>query len=69
MAYINRIAKARLDSISSGKLIKLKEGLYRQLKDREWLFHRTENNWVFLVHKEGAHGVVVRIDDIEWSEC
>jgi hypothetical protein len=69
MAYINRIAKARLDSISSGKLIKLKQGLYRQLKDREWLYHRTENNWVFLVHKEGAYGVVVKIEDIEWGEC
>jgi len=69
MAHIDRVAKARLDSVSSGKLLKLKDGLYRQLREREWLFHRTENNWVFLIHKEGAYGVVVRIDDIEWSEC
>lgn len=69
MVHIDRAAKARLKSLSSGKLLKLKEGLSRQLKEREWLFNRTENNLVFLIHKEGAYGVVVRIEDIEWSEC
>jgi hypothetical protein len=69
MAHIDPGAKARLDSVSSGRLLRLRDGLYRQLKEREWIFNRTENNWVFLVHKEGAYGVVVRIEDIEWSEC
>jgi len=69
MAHIDRATKARLGSVSSGKLLKLRDGLYRQLKEREWIFNRTENNWVFLIHKEGAYGVVVRIEDIEWSEC
>jgi hypothetical protein len=68
MAHIDRVAKARLDSVSSGKLLKLKDGLYRQLKEREWIFNRTENNLVFLIHKEGAYGVVVRNDDIDWNE-
>jgi hypothetical protein len=69
MHPINSIAKARLNSVSSGKLLKLREGLYRQLKDREWIFNRTENDLIFLVNKDGAYGVVVRIEDIEWSEC
>jgi hypothetical protein len=69
MAPINRVSKARLESVASGKCLRLRDGLYKQLKEREWLFHRTENNWVFLVHKEGAYGVVVRLEDIDWSEC
>jgi hypothetical protein len=69
MAQIDRITKARLDSVSSGKLLKLKEGLYRQLREREWIFNRTENNWVFLIHKAGAYGVVVQMEDIDWPEC
>jgi hypothetical protein len=35
MAFIDRVAKARLDSVSSGKVLKLRDGLYKQLKDRE----------------------------------
>ena len=69
MVHIGRVAKSRLNSVSSGKLLKLKDGLYRQLKEREWIFNRTENNLIFLIHKDGAYGVVVRIEDIDWSEC
>jgi hypothetical protein len=68
MAHANRLARSRLDSVSSGKLLKLKNGLYRQLKEREWIFNRTENNLVFLIHKEGVYGVVVRNEDIDWSQ-
>jgi hypothetical protein len=68
MTHIDSVAKARLDSVSSGKVLKLKEGLYKQLREREWIFNRTENNLIFLIHKDGAYGVVVRIEDIEWSE-
>ena len=68
MDNIDSVAKSRLNSVSSGKLLKLKDGLYRQLKEREWVFNRTENNLIFLIHKDGAYGVVVRIEDIEWNE-
>ena len=68
MAHIDSVAKARLKSLSSGNLIKLKDGLYRQLKERQWIFNRTENNLVFLINKEGAYGVVVRNEDIDWNE-
>lgn len=69
MAHIDGVAKARLKSLSSGKVLTLKEGLYRQLKEREWIFNRTENNLIFLIHKDGAYGVVVRNEDIDWNEC
>ncbi len=68
MHSINSVARSKLSSVSSGKVLKLKEGLYRQLKEREWIFNRTEDNLVFLIHKEGAYGVVVRNEDIDWNE-
>ena len=68
MHHIDSVAKSRSNSVSSGKLLKLKEGLYRQLKEREWIFNRTEDNLIFLIHKEGAYGVVVRNEDIDWNE-
>ena len=69
MTHIDSIAKTKLKSLSSGKLLKLKDGLYRQLKEREWVFNRTENNLIFLIHKDGTYGVVVRIEDIDWNGC
>ncbi len=68
MHPIHSVARSRLSSVSSGKVLKLKEGLYRQLKEREWIFNRTEDNLIFLIHKEGAYGVVVRNEDIDWNE-
>ena len=69
MAHIHSVGKPRMSSVSSGKVLKLKEGLYRQLKEREWIFNRTENDLIFLIHKEGAYGVVVRNEDNDWNEC
>ena len=68
MHPIDSVAKARLRSVSLGKVLKLKEGLYPQLKERERIFNRTEDNLIFLLHKEGAYGVVVRGEDIDWNE-
>ena len=69
MAHVDSGAKARLRSLPSGKILTLKDGLYRQRRGRQWIFNRTENNWIFLIHKEGAYGVVVRNEDIDWEEC
>ncbi len=69
MHPIHSVARSRLSSVASGKVLKLKDGLYRQLKEREWIFNRTEDNLIFLLHKEGAYGVVVRNEDIDWNEC
>ena len=67
MSRIERYPKSRLNSILSGTLLKLREGLYKQLREREWIFNRTENNLIFLIHKNGAYGVVVGIEDIDWN--
>ena len=57
-----------LSRIPAGKLMRLREGTYKQLKDREWIFNRVENEIIFLIHRSGAYGVAVKIEDIEWNE-
>ena len=68
MSRMERYPKSRLDSILPGKILRLREGLFKQLRDREWLFNRTENDLIFLIHKNGAYGVVVGIEDIDWNQ-
>lgn len=69
MLRIERLSDSKLNSLLSGKALKIREGLYKQLREREWIFNRMENNLIFLIHKNGAYGVVVRIEDIDWNEC
>ncbi len=68
MQSIDSVARSRSSSVSLGKILKLKDALYQQLKEQEWIFSRTENNLIFLTHKDGAYGVVVRDEDIGWNE-
>jgi hypothetical protein len=68
MSRLQRFSGSRLNSILPGKPLKIREGLYKQLREREWIFNRIENNLIFLIHKNGAYGVVVRNEDIDWNE-
>jgi hypothetical protein len=58
-----------LRSLTRNRRLKLREGVYRHLKEREWLFSRVENDTVFLLHHSGIFGMGVRIEDIDWSEA
>jgi hypothetical protein len=69
MSNMHRFQNKGLNSILPGRPLKIREGLYKQLRDREWIFNRVENNLIFLIHKNGASGVVVGIEDIEWNRC
>lgn len=69
MLRTQKLSRSNSNSIPSGQSLKLREGVYRQLKDREWMFNRAENEIIFLIHKTGAYGVVVRKEDIDWNEC
>ena len=69
MPRLQRIPNIKQDSIPKGKPIRLREGSYKQLKEREWIFNRSEKDVIFLIHKSGAYGVVVRMEDIDWNEC
>jgi hypothetical protein len=68
MSGTQRLPARGLNSILPGKPLKIREGLYKQLREREWIFNRMENNLIFLIHKNGAYGVVVGIEDIDWNE-
>jgi hypothetical protein len=68
MSRVQRFSNKRLDSTLSGKPLRIREGLYKQLREREWIFNRMENNLIFLINKNGAYGVVVRNEDIDWNE-
>ena len=66
---MSRIQRSeRLNSTLAGKLVRLREGKHKQLRDREWILNRTEQNSIFLVHKSGAYGLVVGNEDIDWDE-
>jgi len=69
MSRIERLPDSKLNSLLSGKSLRIREGLYKRLREREWIFNRMENNLIFLIHKNGAYGVVVGIEDIDWNEC
>jgi len=63
MSNMHRFPNKRLSSILPGRPLKIPEGLYKQLRDREWIFNRVENNLIFLIHKNGAYGVAVKIEE------
>ena len=67
MLRIQKPAKSSLSGILQGKALKLREGVYKELREREWIFNRAENNIIFLVHKNGDYGVVVNTGDIDWD--
>lgn len=66
--YSQRPTTLILSHIPSGTRLRLRENAYRQLRQREWIFNRTENNSIFLMHEGGAYGLVVEIQDIDWNE-
>jgi len=65
---MQRFQQSKVNSVLSGKLLRLRDGTYKQLRDREWVFNRMEKNLIFLIHQSGAYGVVVRNEDIDWNE-
>jgi len=68
MLRTQKTSKSNLSLIPSGKPLKLREGVYKQLKKREWIFNRAEKDIIFLVHKSGVCGVAVRNEVIDWDE-
>jgi hypothetical protein len=68
MSNMHRFPNKKLSSILPGSPLKIREGLYKQLRDREWIFNRVENNLIFLIHKNGAYGVAVKIEEIDWNQ-
>jgi hypothetical protein len=62
-----RSKKSAFRSIPQGKTLRLRQGAFRQLNDREWIFNKMENDTVFLIHESRAYGIAVKISDIDWA--
>lgn len=57
-----------LASSFPGKPLKLREDAYRQVHERVWIFDRAVSDLIFLIHKSGDYGLVVKKEDIDWNE-
>jgi hypothetical protein len=53
--------------IPRGQRIRLREGVYRQIKEREWILDRIDGEGVHLLHETGTYGLIVRMEDIDWG--
>lgn len=66
--YPRKAQRSILNHIPQGVHLRLRENAYKQLKERKWIFSRTENNLIFLIHESAVYGLVVGIQDIDWNE-
>ncbi len=53
--------------IPKGQRIRLRDGVYRWIKEREWMLDRIDGEGVHLLHETGAYGLIVRMEDIDWD--
>jgi len=59
--------KLVLNYIAPGTRLRLREDVSQHVKEREWIFNKVKGNTIFLIHETGAYGIVVDIDDIDWT--
>ncbi len=67
-ASFQKPERSLLNSIPSGKRLRLRREVYRQMKDREWIFSKAEEGFIFLNHPSENYGLVVGTEDIDWNE-
>jgi len=53
--------------VAPGTRLRLRGDVCQQVKEREWIFNKVKGNTIFLIHEPGAHGIVVGIEDIDWT--
>jgi len=53
--------------IAPGTRLRLRGDVCQQVKEREWIFNKVKDNTIFLIHETGAYGIVVGIEDIDWT--
>ena len=56
-----------LNYVAPGTRLRLREDVSQQVKEREWIFNKVKGHTIFLIHETGAYGIVVGIDDIDWT--
>jgi hypothetical protein len=63
-----KLAKEFLRTLSRNTRLRLKEGVYKSLKNRVWLFHRLENETIYLLDETGMFGIGVKVESIDWGK-
>jgi hypothetical protein len=53
--------------IAPGTRLRLRGDVCQQVKERDWIFNKVKDNTIFLIHETGAYGIVVGIEDIDWT--
>lgn len=61
-------ARRICNSIPPGKRLRLRNDVYRQIKQREWVLKKIDHEGVHLLHESRAYGLIVKMEDIDWSE-
>ena len=56
------------DDIAPGTRLRLREDVSQHGKEREWILNKVKGNTIFLIHETGVYGIVVGIEDIDWTE-
>ena len=67
-ASFRKPERSLLNSIPPGKRLRLRRDVYRQLKEREWIFSKAVEDFIFLNHPSENYGLVVGTEDIDWNE-
>jgi len=68
VVYSQRVPKSVLSRVTPGRRLRLRENVYKQLKQREWIFNKMEGDQIHLLHESRAYGLIVRMEDIDWRE-
>ncbi len=53
--------------VAPGTRLKLRGGACRQVKEREWIFNEIKDQMIFLIHETENYGIVVGVEDIDWT--
>jgi hypothetical protein len=56
-----------LNYIAPGTRLRLREDVCQQVEERNWIFNKVKDNTIFLIHETGAYGILVNIEDIDWT--
>jgi hypothetical protein len=68
VVYSQKVPRSVLSRVVPGSRLKLRVDVYKWLKEREWIFNKMESGQIHLLHESRAYGLIVRMEDIDWSE-
>lgn len=68
LVHVRRPGKGILNRLSPGRRVRLRDHVHREIREREWILNKIDREGVHLIHESGAYGVIVDVEDIDWSE-